>query len=103
MHKGNYLVTLTGLADRTQAESFFQKKVFVEQEPEDFHFAEALLGKTVVSLAGQTVGVVESIMQTKIYDILVVRGAKEILIPQIDQFVKSIDETIIVDMTGLEE
>lgn len=103
MHKDNYLVTLVGIADRTLAESFFQKKVFVEKAPDNFHFAEALLGKTVVSLTGKTIGIVDSIMQSPLYDILVVNGSKEVLIPQIDKFVKSIKETIIVDMSGLEE
>lgn len=102
-HKDNYLVTLENVADRTLAESFFKKKVFVENKPADFHFAEDLLGKMVVSLTGQALGVVQEIMHSPLYAVLVVRGEKEILIPKIDQFVKNIAETIIVDMTGLEE
>ena len=102
-HKDNYLVFLDGVSTRTQAESFFQKKVFVEQKPADFVFAEELLGKPVVDLQGKPLGVVEEIMQSPLYDILVVRGDKEILVPEIDRFVKSVGEKIIIDATSLEE
>ena len=103
-HKDNYLVTLSGIADRTLAESFFQRKVMVENKPADFNFAEDILGKKVISLTGQELGVVTGIMESPLYEILVVRGGeKEILIPHIDQFVKSLEAFITVDMTGLEE
>jgi 16S rRNA processing protein RimM len=102
-HKDNYLVTLQEISDRTSAEKFFQKKVFVENKPEDFNFAEDILGKKVITLSGKILGTVQEIMNSPLYDVLVVQGEKELLIPKIDQFVKTIAETIIVDMTGLEE
>jgi ribosomal 30S subunit maturation factor RimM len=102
-HKDNYLVFLDGVSTRTQAESFFQKKVFVEEKPVDFVFAEDILGKKAVDLQGRGLGVVAEIMQSPLYDILVVRGEKEWLIPHIERFVKNIAEKITVDVSGLEE
>lgn len=96
-------MTLDGVSTRTQAESFFQKTIYVEQKPADFVFAEELLGKEVVDLSGNSLGIVQELMQSPLYDILVVRGDKEWLIPEIAPFVKNIAEKIIVDISGLEE
>lgn len=94
---------LDGVSSRTQAESLFQKKVFVQQKPAEVVFAEDLLGKTVVDLQGRVVGEVREIMQSPLYDILVVRGEREILIPQCPPFIKKIGAEIIADVVPLEE
>ena len=97
-HKKNILVTLEGVADRNQAEQLRGQLVQVPIEdavplPEGSYYLYQLVGLQVVTGDGQPLGIVSDILETNANDVYVVNreGHKEILLPAVEDVVKSID------------
>ncbi len=104
---GKVLVAkLEGIADRTAAEKYKGQLVAVpraelpEQEEGEYYWSD-LVGMTVVTLAGETLGTVDSLLETGANDVLVVKGENgETLIPFIASVIQQVslkDKTIRVD------
>ncbi len=96
-HRDNMLLTLDEVVDRTQAEQL--RGLFVQVPideaiplPDGSYYLYQLLGLQVVTTAGQSLGVIEDILETGANDVYVVKdGNKEMLLPDISEVVKSID------------
>ena len=97
-HKQNVLLTLAEVNDRTQAEQLTGLLVQVPVEdamplPEGGYYLYQIMGLTVVTVQGDTLGVVSDILETKANDVYVVSrpGQKEALLPAIPDVIKSVD------------
>ena len=95
---GDWLVTLSGVADRNSAEQLVgaQISVFREDLPhpgEGEYFQGDLIGLEAVDEAGVRLGRVEEIWNTGPVPNLVIRGPErpELLVPFADDFVISVD------------
>jgi len=96
-HKKNLLLTLAGITGRTEAEQLRGQYVQVPLAeavpvPEGSYYLYQLIGLQVVTIDGQSLGVVADIIETGANDVYVVEGDdKQILLPAIDDVVRSID------------
>jgi 16S rRNA processing protein RimM len=92
------LLLLKGVTDRNTAEMLpgsdllVEKSSLPELEPDTYYWSD-IVGMSVVSVDGQPVGTVESLIETGSNDVYVVQtpGAGEILIPAIASVVLEID------------
>ncbi len=105
--RGKVLVAkLEGIADRTAAEKYKGLLIAVprdslpEQEEGEYYWSD-LVGLSVENLAGETLGTVDTLLETGANDVLVVKGERgEILIPFIASVIQQVDlkkKTIRVD------
>jgi 16S rRNA processing protein RimM len=91
------IIKLKGIDSREDAKELVGTELFLPEAesidlPENSYFRHSLIGLEVVDLQKQKIGVVEDIIEMGGNDILVVRGEKrEILIPAVAEFVKSVD------------
>ena len=80
-----------------QEEKLVGAEIFLPEEesislPEDTYFSHDLIGLEVVDLKHGKIGFVKEILEMGANDILVVRSKKrEILIPAVAEYVKSVD------------
>lgn len=87
-HQDLVLLTLEGVNDRDQAAALRDQWVWISVdeaiplEEGEFYLYQAL-GFRVVTDAGEDLGRVTEIMETGANDVLVVRGAREVLLPLI--------------------
>ncbi len=95
--RGRLLVGLAGVADRTAAEALTGTRILVHQTDlpppaaDEFYYHE-VVGFTVETAAGATLGAVETTLPTGLNDVWVVRGGeREYLIPVIADVVRTID------------
>jgi 16S rRNA processing protein RimM len=109
--RGQLLVALEGITDRTTAESLVRARVLVDAavlpplEEHEFYYHE-IEGFRVETTDGRVLGEVAETFSTGANDVWVVRGAgKEQLIPVIADVVKTIDRDarriVIEPMPGL--
>ncbi|KPA15947.1 16S rRNA processing protein RimM [Candidatus Magnetomorum sp. HK-1] len=106
-HKRNYLITLEGISDRTQAEAFVDTDIYIERKAlpdldSDTYYWFEIVGLDVVDTSGIHQGVVRSIMETGSNDVYVIeKNNDEYLLPAITSVIKDIDldqHRIIVDL-----
>jgi 16S rRNA processing protein RimM len=106
-HKQFMLIFFDGVTDRDAAAAMRGLVAHVPRErlPEtapDEHYWVDLVGMNVISVDGETLGKVVSIIETGANDVFVVQGQKgEILIPALDWVIKNIDSqthTMVVDL-----
>ena len=99
--KDKPVVRLKGVEDRNAAEDIRGMDVSIyaedlEELPEGEHYVRDLIGCRVVDIAqdGAEIGVLEDVIQNTAQSILDVRTAdgKNVLIPAVDAFLRSIDE-----------
>jgi 16S rRNA processing protein RimM len=98
MHKGMPVITLEGVGDRTAAEKLTGREIFIREDdlaelPEGRYYFRDLVGLEVFDRAsGQTVGKIEEVIDGAAQDIFRVGrdGADDVLIPNVDAFVKRI-------------
>ncbi len=96
-HKQDVVLKLSGIDTRTDAEGLRGGTLTIPRSelrslPEDEYYAFQLVGLEVVTTAGAGVGRIIDIMMTASNDVYVVEGEHgEILIPAIEDVVKSID------------
>jgi 16S rRNA processing protein RimM len=106
VHKNNLLLKLKEITDINDAELFRNQTVAVAEKPnleENFYFNEELLTKKVFDQNNNNIGIVTSIIQTPHHNVLTVtNNYQEILIPQVEKFIISVDDTIHVDIRDLE-
>ncbi|MCX7965231.1 MAG: ribosome maturation factor RimM [Syntrophorhabdaceae bacterium] len=94
--KGFFFIKFHGHDTIEKVTSFTNKELFVKEEDlpplnEDEYYDYQLIGLNVIDEKGTIIGIVDHIIHTKANDILVVKREKEILIPMIDIYIKSID------------
>ena len=99
--KDKPVVRLTGIEDRNAAEDIRGMDVSIyakdmEELPEGEHYVRDLIGCRVVDLAqgGAEIGVLKDVIQNTAQSILDVStpDGKQVLIPAVDAFLRSIDE-----------
>ena len=102
----NVLAKLEGIEDRTQADELTGCRIFIDpqQLPRlaagEYYWSD-LVGLSVETLQGDSLGVIASMMETGADDVMVLSGDRERLIPfAIDQIVREVDldsQRIVVD------
>lgn len=94
-HKAFHMITLKGYNNINQVLQFVNKAIFVNQDmqEDDEIDMDDLIGMEM-TYKGKVIGVVDSIGQTPIYSLLVTK--EKVMIPFIDNFVKEIDDQIIL-------
>ena len=107
VHGGKVLIAkLQGIVDRTAAEKCKGLLIAVPrdslpQQPEDEYYWSDLIGLLVENLAGESFGIVDSLLETGANDVLVVKGAGgETLMPFIASVIQQVDlknKKILVD------
>ncbi len=90
------LVRFTTAVDRAGAAALTNGRLLVEEErlPDpgrDVAYTFQLVGCEVVSEEGRVVGTVAEVWPSPAHPVLVVRGAGEVLIPSIPEFVRAVD------------
>jgi len=96
-HKDNVLLTLTGIANRNQAESLKGQLVQVPIEeamplPDGVYYHYQLVGLEVVTTTGERLGILSEVLETGANDVYVVdNDGQELLLPAIAEVVRSID------------
>lgn len=97
-HKQNVLLTLEGIASRTEAEQLTQLLVQVPVEeavplPDGGYYLYQLVGLPVITSQGDILGTIDHIIETKANDVYVINNDQdqEILLPAIPDVIKSVD------------
>ncbi|MEA1868125.1 MAG: ribosome maturation factor RimM [Thermodesulfobacteriota bacterium] len=91
------ILALEGVIDRTQAEFFVGKDIFLDRAKlsplaEGEYYRHEIEGLSVVSAEGEELGILSDVLATDAHDVYVVKGDKgEILVPAVEQMVKKID------------
>ncbi|ETR74138.1 MAG: 16S rRNA processing protein RimM [Candidatus Magnetoglobus multicellularis str. Araruama] len=96
-YKRNFLITLEGISDRTQATTlvgidiFIQRNVLPDLDSDTFYWFE-IQGLEVIDTSGHHCGVIRSIIETGSNDVYVIeKNGEEYLIPAIESAVINID------------
>jgi 16S rRNA processing protein RimM len=93
---GALTVKLSGIEDRDQAQALRGAQVCVQRselpprDDRDFYRAD-LVGCEVVNLDSVALGMVSHFMETPAQVLMVVRGAREIWIPAVPQYLRRVD------------
>jgi 16S rRNA processing protein RimM len=105
----NVLARLEGIEDRTRADELAGCRIFIDAqqlprlEAGEYYWSD-LVGLSVETLQGDSLGVVTSMMETGADDVMVLTGERERLIPfVIDQIVREVDldsQRIVVDWSA---
>ncbi len=105
-HSGDVVAKLMGIADRDAAERLkgatvqIPRSHFPALSDDEFYWVD-LIGLTVENLQGELIGVVSSLMDNGVHPILQItpaadpaaeKAAPEILIPFVEQYVKTVDQ-----------
>jgi len=96
-HTGTPLVSFKGIANRDQAKTLIGAELFIPQSElpeldEDTYYWYDLIGIEVVTVTGESLGRIESIIETGSNDVYVVKSnEKEVLIPALESVVLEID------------
>ena len=96
--KGGYVIRLTGVTDRTAADSLRGSLLTVREDeiaplPQDTFYHFQLIDMNVASDEGEPLGVIVEILDTSANDVYVVRGGAgpDLLIPAIHENVLNVD------------
>jgi 16S rRNA processing protein RimM len=96
-HTGTPLVSFKGITDYGQAKTLIGAELFIPQSElpeldEDTYYWYDLIGIEVVTMTGEFLGRIESIIETGSNDVYVVKSnEKEVLIPALESVVLDID------------
>ena len=96
-HTGTPLVSFKGITNRDQAKTLIGAELFIPQSElpeldEDTYYWYDLIGIEVVTMTGEFLGRIESIIETGSNDVYVVKSnEKEVLIPALESVVQDID------------
>jgi len=94
-HKGCVLAKLEGVSDINAAMCLKNKVISVDREgitlPEGQYFISDLLGLSVVTVDGETIGTIKDVLNLPANDVYVVQGETEYMIPVVKEFVQSVD------------
>ncbi len=96
-HGKHIIAKIEGIDDRTAAQALTHAEIFVardqlpEPQEDEYYFAD-VIGAKVINHTGETIGILDEITNFGAHDTLVVKqGKKTIYIPNVKQFVLSID------------
>ena len=96
--KNMVIATLSGIADRTQAEKFRSADILIEREDalplgEDEYYVCDIIGFKVTTDEGNELGILDDVLTSNANDVYVVKkpDGKEILIPYTKECVLSVD------------
>jgi 16S rRNA processing protein RimM len=91
------ILALEGVVDLTQAGSLVNTEIFLDRSKlsplaEGEYYWHEIEGLSVVSVGGERLGVLSGVLATGAHDVYIVKGEKgEILVPAVEQIVKTID------------
>lgn len=95
VHKNQLIAQLEGYDDVNAAMTLKNKVIHIDRAdaklPEGRYFLQDLLGMRVVSDAGEALGELANVLDLPQGSVYVVRGAREILIPDVPEFLLNID------------
>jgi 16S rRNA processing protein RimM len=97
VHRGAALVSFAEVPDRTAAEALLGGRLAVPLSerlpaPDGQYYVADLIGLTVVTTTGEEVGRLTGVYESGAHDIYGVdRGGTEVLIPAVEQFIRSVD------------
>ncbi|MDD6078322.1 MAG: ribosome maturation factor RimM [Oscillospiraceae bacterium] len=95
VHKNQLIAQLEGYDDVNAAMTLKNKVIHIDRAdaklPEGRYFLQDLLGMRVVSDAGEALGELADVLDLPQGSVYVVRGAREILIPDVPEFLLNID------------
>ena len=95
VHKGFLIAVLDGVDDVNAAMSLKNKTVFIDRKdaklPKGAYFLQDIIGAAVVTEDGESVGTLEDIVEAPAWQIYVVKGETEHLIPAVDEFIVKVD------------
>jgi 16S rRNA processing protein RimM len=97
--KGMVVLKLTGIEDRTTAESYKGKDLLLYRKdapplPADTYYIKDLIGLRVVDETGIEIGRVKDVIQhtaQDLYEVETMQGDEVFLVPAVEEFIKSID------------
>jgi 16S rRNA processing protein RimM len=95
-HSNTLVAKLAGIDDRDKAYALRGQEISVARsdlpapEENEFYWSD-LIGLTAINREGIELGKVDGLMETGAQDVLVIKGAREHLIPFIAQFVGKVD------------
>ena len=91
VHKTMCIAALEGIDDVNAAMTLKGKVIFIDRDdaklPQGAVFIQDILGARVVDEAGTELGVLEEVIPEPSASVYVVRGAREILIPDVPAFI----------------
>lgn len=95
VHKNMVIAALDGVEDVNAAMALKGRIIFIDRKdvklPKGKVFLQDILGAKVVTEEGEELGVLEDVLEAPASSVLVVRGEREILIPDVPVFVLSKD------------
>ena len=95
VHKTMCIAALEGVDDVNAAMALKGKVIFIDRDdvklPEGTVFLQDIFGAKVVTQDGDEIGVLQDVLPAPAASVLVVRGEREILIPDVPAFVLSKD------------
>ena len=95
VHKNQLIAQLEGYDDVNAAMTLKNKVIHIDRAdaklPEGRYFLQDLLGMRVVSDAGEALGELADVLDLPQGSVYVVRGTREILIPDVPEFLLNID------------
>lgn len=95
VHKNQLIAQLAGYDDVNAAMTLKNKVVCIDRAdaklPEGRFFLQDLMGMRVVSDAGEALGALADVLELPQGNVYVVRGEREILIPDVPEFILNID------------
>ena len=91
VHKGMCIASLAGVDDVNAAMALKGKIIFIDREdahlPAGTVFLQDIIGAKCVDEAGHELGVIDDVISEPAASVLVIRGEREILIPDVPAFV----------------
>jgi 16S rRNA processing protein RimM len=96
--KETVVLKLHGIDDRSQAEKYKGKNVYIDREdlrtlPEDTYYIFELIGLRVVEENGNFLGTVSNVIQNRAHDLFEVEcvNRSKFLIPSVEEFILNLD------------
>lgn len=95
VHKNQLIALFAGCDDVNAAMTLKNRVVCIDRAdaklPEGRYFLQDLMGMQVVSDAGEPLGTLADVLELPQGNVYVVRGTREILIPDVPEFILNID------------
>jgi 16S rRNA processing protein RimM len=95
-YKREWLVVFQGVEDRDEAETLAGMELSVDSSrlpalPEGTYYSYQLEGLSVVTVAGEDLGVIEEVLETGANDVAVLRGPRgEVLLPLVEHVIREV-------------
>jgi 16S rRNA processing protein RimM len=94
-YQGNWLLHLTGIDTREDAEGLHGQTIWIEREQRvvdsDEFLIDQIIGLKVITTSGEELGSVVEVIATGANDVYVVQGTREVLLPARSEVVRDID------------